>query len=54
MKPLGTSAYTESRRAKTARRYRTHCKICRKAIFTDEVTVWLMSPMGLSHKGCAA
>ena len=53
MKPLGTSVYTESRRSKTARKYRTHCKICRAAIFMDEVAVWLTSPIGLSHEGCA-
>lgn len=35
------------------RRYFTQCKICRMGIYEKDVTVWLSSPLGLSHQECA-
>ena len=52
MRPMASSAYTENRRAKTARKYVSQCKKCKFAIYEDEARVWLTSPMGLSHKEC--
>lgn len=52
VRPLAPSAYTENRRAKTARKYRTHCKLCGEAVFMDEAAMWLLSPLGLSHERC--
>lgn len=51
---LQPSAYTESRRKKTARKYRTQCKVCGYAIYMDDPATWHTSPMGLSHEGCKA
>lgn len=39
---------------RVARRYVTHCKICCMGIYDGDVTVWLTSPMGLSHRGCTS
>lgn len=33
---------------------RTTCKICTFSLLIGEPAVWLTSPMGLSHKACAA
>ncbi len=46
------SAFTGQRRAKTARKYRTQCKICLAAIYTDQAAVWSVVPMGLCHEEC--
>jgi hypothetical protein len=35
------------------RRYATTCKICNMSVFDGDETVWLTSPMGISHKTCA-
>lgn len=50
---LHVSAFTDSRRPKTARKYRTQCKICKTAIYEDQPAAWRTAPMGLSHEGCA-
>lgn len=50
---LDTSAFTDSRRSKSARKYRTQCKKCLTAIYVDQPAEWLLVPMGLSHKECA-
>lgn len=52
------SGYTPTNRVNgpklKQRTYRTTCKICRFAIYEGERTVWLTSPMGVSHKRCAS
>lgn len=42
----------DSHRARKPRTYRTQCKTCKEAIYTDESASWLTSPMGLSHDRC--
>lgn len=51
-KPLGSSAFTDNRRAKTARKYRTQCKTCLHAIYSDQPAVWSTNPIGLVHERC--
>jgi hypothetical protein len=51
---LATSTFTDSRRPKDARKYRSHCKFCGTAVYADEKAVWLVKPMGLSHAECAS
>lgn len=53
-KPLEHSKWTAGRRSKAARRYRSHCSTCLKAIYWDEAAEWRTDPMGLSHEECAA
>lgn len=54
---MASSAYTESRRARTARKYRTQCKTCRLAIYEDQPAEWSSGenkPTGLVHTECAS
>lgn len=51
-KPMPSSAYTDSRRSKTARKYVTHCKVCLTAVYGDEPYTWRTNPMGISHDAC--
>ena len=46
------STFVDSRRAKTARKYRTQCKTCKLAIYADQPAVWSVKPIGLVHKEC--
>jgi hypothetical protein len=45
---------TGNRARKTARKYRTDCKICRCAIYADEPCTWVAEPQmtGLCHDCC--
>ena len=35
------------------RTYRSVCKLCPAGVYSDQPSVWLRDPMGLSHQDCA-
>ncbi len=37
-----------------ANTYRTHCKICRSGIYTNQPTRWSRKPLGLVHDDCVS
>lgn len=49
------SAFTDQRRAKVTRKYRTQCKHCGMAVYEDQPAKWSSGenkPVGLVHEEC--